>query len=154
MIITRTLYDRLKRVSERYDVDESFNIPLIYLLGKNKKNIVCAAIKVRIRTDSGCEWMPAINSNDLARKYVNLVKKKFIPCGLARIADYLPDNGRMTDEVGWISKMRAGEYFVSVDRETFRSDGLCDKYDGYRSNEFSIEILEKNGKKTHHYDEE
>lgn len=148
MRITRELYDKLKKIPDRYySSNPENNFPFMYLLGKNKKNIVCSAFKLRT-SYNGCEWMSSVSGNDLAKKYIKIATMGFIPCGIARISDCLPNNGRIVEEIGETSLSNSGEYLVSIDRYVFRSDGLLKKYDEDEQVEFSIEILEKNGKKT------
>ena len=153
MKITRELYNKLKKVPYRYySSNPETYFPFMYLLGKNKNNVVCIALKLLTVPNAGCVWMSAINGNDMAKKYIRIATRGFIPCGIARISDCLPNNGRIVEEIGENSLLRSGEYLVSVDKFSFKSNGLLKIYGREKDIKFSITILEKNGKKTYYED--
>src|ERR1035437_9005312 len=79
--ISRELFGHLSDISD--DSNDLSGEPRIFLLGKNSDNLIISEIE--LEAEGGCEYMPAINSDELLRAYLELVNKGLIPCGIARI---------------------------------------------------------------------
>jgi hypothetical protein len=78
---------------EEYDEDGIYlgDPPLynaiLYLLGKDKKGVITEAICIGDSMgENGCEFMPGIEAEELTKAYLELAKKKLIPCAFGHVA--------------------------------------------------------------------
>lgn len=86
----------------------------IYLLGKSKrKNIIQGAVLLKTN-DNGCSYMPSVTAESLHKAYVSLIRKKLIPCGMARVSQDLPADADWVEDCGF-AVAECGEFMLSID---------------------------------------
>jgi len=131
VMITKDVNNMLRREYEDYDgsVNCENGIPLVILLGENKRHVVKDYEKLVACMD-GCGEMPTITGSAISNAYIRLAKRGLTGCAIARVGYTFDNSSLWGTDSGSAIYLKNMDYILSIDERGITAATVYDKYVG------------------------
>lgn len=93
--INKKLYKKIIKYKNEYRKERLSGpneTPIVYMLAKDKKNVLIEMEEVDIYPGTGCEEMPRLLDGGIYRAYNKLIKQNLIPCGYISFTKFFSEH--------------------------------------------------------------